>query len=146
MKLQNKKTGEIGYLENHGLEDERLWIWIDNVSKPEYRYNSLSKLNEEWEDYEEPKEYWYIYGNQVLNNKCDGVLEDRFKEIGNYFETREEAEKAVEKLKAWKRLKDSGFRFAGFGWSFKDKRVIIHVNECQKSLINDMDLLFGGEE
>lgn len=94
MKLRNKKTGEIKELPDG-------FFCGDN----------LKKICEEWEDYKEPKEYYYIYANRVLKGECDGIIDIRFKEIGNYFETEEEAEKAVEKLKAWKRLKDTGVSF-----------------------------------
>lgn len=112
MKLKNKKTGEIGNLKNYG-EDGRIWVWIGNISKPEYRYNSLAELNDEWGDYEEPKEYWYIdCDGEIEHDKDQGTGFDKdCKEIGNYFETEEEAEKAVERLRAWTRLKDKGFEF-----------------------------------
>lgn len=156
MKLRNKKTGEIGNLAPRGCEDERLWVWIDNKSKPEYRYNSLAELNEEWEDYDEPKEYWYIADNGEIEKDTDDWddYEERMKEIGNYFETKEEAEKAVGKLKAWKRLKDGGFRFSHIrsidGVSIKHKdldqyTIIAYADEngCDQE---DLDTCIGGEE
>ena len=78
-----------------------------------FYYDSITELNEDWEDYEEPKEYYYIDGNGLV---CCKRLVDvnntaTIKEIGNHFETKEEAEQAVKKLKAWKRLKDAGVRF-----------------------------------
>lgn len=99
MKLRNKKTGEIKEIKE---------ILIDGM----FKVKSLTELNEEWEDYKEPKEYWYY---DTTKNGVEKImhLEDKEKdqEIGNYFETKEEAEKAVERLRAWKRLKDKGFRF-----------------------------------
>ena len=109
------------------------------------------------EDYEEPKsrEYWYI-------EDIDGVvfmdadLGERYtkfrKSIGNYFETKEEAERAVEKLKAWKRLKDKGFRFTDF--THKDRgrmdelEIYCQLGECPEDIedMEDVHLLFGGEE
>ena len=73
-------------------------------------------------------------------------------EIGNYFDTREEAEKAVEKLKAWKRLKDKGFRFTGF--TYKDRgrmnelEIYCQLGEPPDDIedMEDVRLLFGGEE
>ena len=80
-----------------------------------FYYRSLKKLNEEWEDVPEgPKEYHWLRSGlgDICETKDTGTENDKFrKSIGNYFETREEAEKAVEKLKAWKRLKDKGFEF-----------------------------------
>ena len=45
MKLRNKKTGQIVRLTIYGIN-----LAIDNQNQP--RYYSLSKLNEDWEDYE----------------------------------------------------------------------------------------------
>lgn len=106
MKLRNKKTGEI-----IDLTTKRLNI---NSGSKNYGFNSLAELNEEWEDYEEPKEYWWISPVDTEIEHCVEVVGDEMdkynKEIGNYFKTKEEAEKAVEKLKAWKRLKGKGLK------------------------------------
>lgn len=103
MKLRNKKTGEI--------TEANDWNIISD-------YNSLAELNAEWEDYEEPKGFWMINVLGIVEYVHD-LTEAEVKmmeEIGNYFETEEEAEKAAEKLKAWKRLKDKGFWFDN--WDF----------------------------
>ena len=136
MKLRNKKTGEITEANDWNIIQE---------------YDSLAKLNEEWEDYEEPKEYWYIDadGSIIQNYKPDFInhLLDGLKSIGNYFETKEEAEKAVEKLKAWKRLEDKGFRFSGFVYTelCDYARVNIKATMRNDSINDDLELLFGGE-
>lgn len=118
MKLRNKQTGEIGSLKPYG-EDVEIQVWIDNMSKPEYRYNSLAELSTEWEDYEEQKEYWYICEQaepiKIRNNPKDiPNFVGRCLSIGNIFETKEEAEKAVEKLKALTKLKNCGLRFEAY--------------------------------
>ena len=138
MKLRNRKTGEI-------VEATDFNIISD--------YNSLAELNSEWEDYEEPKEYWRITDlGEIKSIRLDQHHQniEKCKAIGNYFETEEEAEKAVEKLKAWKRLKDKGFRFDGktldtskrFGSIF----YWLDKNAYSEDYIDDLDLLFGGEE
>ena len=139
MKLRNKKTGEIVEWE-HG---------------PQYKlgkeYKSIKEFAEEWEDYEEPKEYWYIDtdGEIMFDNVEDDTVKV-MREIGNYFETKEEAEKAVEKLKAWKRLKDKGFRFDGWEWKYQKVRYefdfTVLSEDGEKEAEKDLDLLFGGEE
>ena len=144
MKLRNKNTGKIGRVVIAG---DSYLITEDNEENRligEYQY--LKWLLEEWEDYEEPKEYWYIAelcaGLQKKQDTDNG--EDRFnKQIGNYFETEEEAEKAVEKLKAAKRLKDRGFRFVGYNNCFVDYNIDEKYRRC---ISEDLDLLFGGEE
>lgn len=159
MKLRNKKTGEIGNLvlninpnrESYSvLSTENGNTICGNLVLADY--NSLAELNEEWEDYEEPKWYWYIncFG-KVLDTLYNGnEWDEQRKLIGNYFETREEAEKAVEKLKAFKRLKDRGFRFEGFSrygadadFSFYKKRSGDFYEENFEALYDELDLLFG---
>ena len=91
MKIRNKKTGEI-------LEIEK--IVIDDI----YTVNSVSGLADNWEDYEEPKVAYFINAQGYVIDFSDGYYDDwtHEEQIGNKFETKEEAEKAVEKLKAWK--------------------------------------------
>lgn len=159
MKLKNKKTGEI---------KECVVLPVDENGYPnEYQLfdkgKSLAELNEEWEDAPEgPKEYWYIEsdGSIIQNHKPTYInhLLDGLKSIGNYFETKEEAEKGVEKLKAWKRLEDKGFRFVGVRGigkviDFDMPKPYHHVafdeynaNEDELEFYNDLMLLFGGEE
>lgn len=111
MKLRNKKTGEIGKLE---ITKKHCAVTVGNgtASCGIEIYNSLAELNEVWEDYKEPKGYFYIRdGGNIDYYRKEGTIAERHKSIGNYFETKEETEKAVEKLKAWKRLRDKGFRF-----------------------------------
>lgn len=146
MKLRNKKTGEIGYLIAGRSSDH--YIVTNDEWESCGEYNSLAELNEDWEDVEEPKAYWYIDDAGVM--QVDQILSSEInmrKSIGNYFETREEAEKAVEKLKAWKRLKDKGFKFEsykpyGAGITF----TIAHMDELAEDNQKDLDLLFGGED
>lgn len=131
MKLINKKTGEINLGDLH-LDD----------------FNSLAELNAEWEDYEEPTDHWHITFEGVicdLNPKLLPEHSRNAKSIGNFFETKEEAVKAVEKLKAWKRLKDKGFRFIDHT-DFDDGNITIWGKFNKELDEQDVDLLFGGEE
>lgn len=144
MKLRNKKTGEIGYLYEHSLVQDIIIVY--DVKGIVGKYNSLAELNSEWEDYEEPEEYYFIadFGGICARDKGKFVEdeEDR-KQIGNYFETKEEAEKAVEKLKAWKRLKDRGFRVIDYG----DEDIRYEIKDRYDGCLSDLEtVLFGGEE
>lgn len=144
MKLRNKRTGEIADVE---IQSNCMLVTHQDGRIEQYYFDSIKDLLE-WEDYEEPKEYWYIAelcaGLQKKQDTDNG--EDRFnKQIGNYFETEEEAEKAVEKLKAWKRLKDKGFRFidhidrdSGQGMTRYEWDGYVHGE--------DLDLLFSQED
>lgn len=153
MRLRNKKTGEImddAQYRNFSLHDG---FGFRNGDK-EYYYHSLAELNDEWEDApEEPKKYWCInWGcTGVCENKYSGDIMDEFnKSIGNYFSSKEEAKKVVEKLKAWRRLKDKGFKFNK--WTIPEEPKTPHIKlviEAEMDVPDspyDLGLLFGGEE
>lgn len=134
MKLRNKKTSEIVEATDFNIISE---------------YNSLAELNKEWEDMpEEPKEHWCItmYGG-ITRIKDDEEPIDDLIEIGNYFNSKEDAYDAWDKLKAWKRLKDCGFKFKDFA-RLNDQAYLIRAtsNESWTNLYDDLELLFGGEE
>lgn len=125
MKLKNKISGEI----------KEFSLFDGNVLQGGA---TLESLTEEWEDYEEPKGMKDVYVSGFCKN---GVMIE--------FETKEEAEEAVEKLKAWKRLRDKGFRFEG--WDNTDRSTVHNFSlfvaiEDLESINKDLDLLFGGEE
>lgn len=83
---------------------------------------------------------------------CHCLKGDRNTTGGYHFEpcTKEEAEKAVEKLKAAKRLKDKGFSIYSWDYEFdmvdKPAQTIILRASAVDSSNEDLDLLFGGEE
>ena len=145
MKLKNKKTGEI-------FEGR---VFMSGRIGGEPIENAVTKDGlEDWEDCEEPEKFWYIYGDYVLDGDINSSIAARMIPIGNYFETKEEAEKAVEKLKAWRRLKDNGFKFINWNSEIEGED---HFDCCGMVFINagfkngekckkDLDLLFGGED
>ena len=150
MKLRNKKTGEIAEL--HFIEDKEYHFTVNPEDPADMCiYKKLADITEEWEDYEEPKEYWFIDWTPEIGvyhtRDIDSDADERQKEIGNYFETKEEAEKAVEKaiekLKALKRLKDKGFSITlqcrkGYAW--------LEANWGNlEGDYSDVLLLFGGK-
>lgn len=115
-----------------------------------YYYDNLAKLCEQWEDYEEPKSgIESIRLNDMISGRH--IVEIDFTKV-------EEAEKAVEKLEAWKRLNKCGFRFEGYNNRDRanggDIVIYAHVDipnnnlleEAQPAMLEDLDLLFGGEE
>lgn len=142
MKIRNKKTGEIGEIRE---------ILIDGM----FKVSSLAELNEEWEDYKKPKEFWFVdsVGEVQDTTYVTDYDKTNLRKFGNYFETKEEAENAVEKLKAWKRLKDKGLTFCG--WKITDDGCSVDVETTldaeivraqQKYITDDLNLLFGGEK
>ena len=155
--LQNKSTGEIGCLVcSFGKTPEKITVveYIDGKrgSKVWY-YNSLAELNEEWCDYEEPKEYWYIdWNGEVCRSDIHDERTEQMKQIGNFFKTEEEAKKAVEKLQAWTRLKDKGFRFDGYDVAHNSNgdlcgQLFYNAGDyCIEDVEKDLDMLFCPEE
>ena len=151
MKLRNKKTGAIYRIEDIDLGNNADGIWLGMT-----KYSSLTELNEEWEDYEEPKEYYFIrddgsgVGYSPIGNS---TVAKRREAIGNYFGTIEEAEKAVENLKAWKRLKNARLDFSKYQYELKEDDALISYRIeikgdgfAYEDFTDDLNLFFGGEE
>ena len=127
-----------------------------------FYYESLKELSKMFEDApEEPKEYWFIDEFGLVQKEIEYYYEDNKEAVhdkritvGNYFETKEEAEKAVEKLKALTKLCKKGFEFNSvemFGSGLIRIEASIPINEKttlqERSNITDsLYLLFGGEE
>lgn len=146
MKLRNKKTGEI-------IEFDAILpvkdVSGDSVAHLEY--NSLSELNEEWED--APEEYWYIdYDGGILCGESDNSSSEKMMiSMGNHFESLEKADKAVEKLKAWKRLKDKGFKFNSCKIEMSEIvvpeiTITAFIDTEEPETLNLVNLLFGGKK
>ena len=84
MKLRNKKTGEIVEVKDVSMKYNRLFYSLyDGKGNFKYEITSLSELNEDWEDYEEPllffnksirdaiRAWWKLQENPF---KCASVL------------------------------------------------------------------------
>jgi hypothetical protein len=145
MKLKNKKTGEIVDFKIHKYAE------LSDDGNPVYE--PFKGNIEEWEDYED--ELYYIISAEHKDGYLCALKEDykelcdTAKELGIGFETEKEAEKAVEKLKAFKRLKDKGFRFKK--WDYEGNKMVIQFYFEKQSWATetepDLNLLFsGGEE
>lgn len=144
MKLRNKKTGEIIDSKDLLTDEYIIDLFTKNFG---YFEKKMNQIQNDWEVYIEPKrKYWFVtWSGDVDDETDDGFEVDKCcKEIGNYFETREEAEKVVEKLKAWKRLKDKGVKFKkeSFYGGCTYKISAKYDDDYAKDLL----LLFGGEE
>lgn len=147
MKLRNKKTGKIKSLSIYGID-------LNIRDKDIPVYYSLKELNEEWEDYEESKDFYYIQPDGFIHwvqCKVSDYELKKFQVIGNYFKTKEETEKSVEMLKAWKRLKDKGFKFLGVRTEALvidyDIPKILYMSPAErKEFYEDLRFVFGGEE
>ena len=142
MKLRNKKTGEI----------EEFVLFDGNGLRGGATLESLTK---EWEDApEEPKELWAIdqFGEPINVAGLSRLQLEKLRQYGNILATEEEAEKAVEKLKAWHKL--MGYWGAeALGWEIRDmptggnwQTVNVKFNvKARKEPMELLDILFGGE-
>lgn len=133
MELKNKKTGEIATLLKQYDNDNT----IEVLGNSAYVYHSLAGLNEDWEDApEEPK--------GIVDVDVLGANDGRVVIIKCGSE--EEAELLVQKVKAWIRLKDNGFKFNGYTGYGLGEIKFEHDVMGGTELEQDLDLLFGGED
>lgn len=146
MKLRNKKTGKILKEARSSMTYKDNIRLYDEISDEYYSYTSLAELNAEWEDYEEPKDYYIINLWGEVSVEGGKYQRQGLSELGLTFETKEEAEKAVEKLKAWKRLKDKGFHWLRYNSTPAGNSVEFYINDWDKEATRYITLLFGGEE
>ena len=105
---------------------------------------------------EESQNYYHVGGDGFVYSDTwangSAVDNGRF-EIGNCFESREEAEKAVERLKAWKRLKGAGLKFKDWNKRNYDRTLCINAEvehdvvafEFFKDLRVALDMEIGNE-
>ena len=112
------------------LEDLKCELDKEKLNNPQ--------MNTRWRA-EENEKYWCIidecvYRSQEANENCDKA---RY-EIGNYFRTEEEAEKAVEKMKIYTQLKDLALRLnmgKELNWENREQRkYVINCNAENKKI------------
>ena len=129
------KAGEIFRLSDAG----NLFRESDNV--PVYGRTIIEKnpniLTDWFEEINEPTRWKPELGYKYYLSDSNGSIYDSVwsndyidrsrSEIGNCFESREEAEKAVERLKAWERLKNAGLKFKDWNKSNYDKTFCINA-------------------
>ena len=156
MKLRNKKTGEIGE-PRIVCEGNYIEICVDSENHIVHYYKTLHGMFKEWEVFKDHKEHYFIteYGEvfsleyESLNNVAN--VED-YKQIGNYFETKKDAEKVVEKLKAFKRLKDKGVKFKldfvrnTIHFTYRIDGTLHSVVNEERIIFEDMKTIFGGND
>lgn len=122
-----------------------------------FYFETLKGMNEMFEDATEEPEEWYINEyNEPEKVDFGSPIDDieSLREIGFLFKTEKEAELAIRKCKAWKRLKDEGFRFTGFEETDRgclgDFTIYCYIKpdytRPYDDVEDDLDLLFGGEE
>ena len=136
MKLRNKKTGETA--EASILNFELVVRYNDGRVE---KYPLLFDYSN-FEYYKEPK--GIVKVEKSIVPTCVHIE----------YSTEEEAEEAVKKFKAWKRLKDKGFRFDGveiFNEGLLEIDGVLpalgRVDNAERlKIIENLDLLFSGED
>lgn len=136
MKLRNKKTGEIVEVSSCNSSRGKIRIYYeekDGQIGTSDSYDSLAELNANWED--APK-------TDALHASIV-ILTDAFENHPDKWNDPEAGIKFVEKLKAYKRLRDKGFRFK----YLENNSIVFDAGEgIDDQHIDDMNLLFGEEE
>lgn len=138
MKLRNKLTDQVGNF----IINKDHFECVDLECVPEY--GNLAELNKEWEDAPEGPETHWMIDTSVLEpvREIAGNPYEINKEIGNWFSSKEEAEKAVEKLKALTEAKKDGLVIKGYYYNHDDLVVLADIGNCNKLTL---DTLFGKE-
>lgn len=114
--------------------DDKKWLHIfDNNGEELYQLkvgDNVAKMHNEW--FEEIQEYFYIDSRGTIeysrNEWNEDVVEDR-KLIGNYFETKEEAEKYLKYLKARVIIKEDAKGFTP-DWDDEDEPKYMGRYSC----------------
>lgn len=155
MKLRNKDDGRV---REFGIEEGKSFPYY---LRDEYgntaHFKTLAEVARYWEDYEEDELLYVISAEHKSGYQC--VLKEDYpeickvaKELGIGFETEKECQKAVLKLKAWKRLKDKGFELSGCFDTDEgeDGEVLVMTNgyipHIDDDILANLEIVFGGEE
>ena len=130
------KAGEVFYLSDAGdlfRESDNVPVFGRTIieKNPNILTDWFEEINEStrWKPEINQEYYWLDSCGSVYSDAWDDgstINNVRF-EIGNCFESREEAEKAVERLKAWERLKDAGLKFKDWNKSNYDRTFCINA-------------------
>lgn len=135
MKLRNKRTGEIVNAIDVDLYTDVVYLKISKDGRYDSRkYDSLAEFNEEWED--APAEAIQVHIEGIQNVYMGGgrVYID--------YASAQEAEKAVEKLKALTEAKEDGLKVKGYYYNHEDLVILADIGKCNKLTL---DTLFEKE-
>ena len=130
------KAGTECYIEEAGNMVPCRGISYTIVHKDQLEKNP-NILTDWFEEVKEPTRWKPELGYKYYLSDSNGSIYDSVwsndyidrsrSEIGNCFESREEAEKAIERLKAWERLKDAGLKFKDWNKSNYDRTFCINA-------------------
>lgn len=149
------RKGEVADVSIATIPDSRIVARAKAKSGGEHTfyYDCIEALYNDWSDYEEPKKHYEILAMGTVMEREDAEDEifrnQEQREIGNYFSSREEAERAVEKLKAFANLRKRGLKFNG--WTNADRGMVgefeIYCDALELDGIEqELEAVFGREE
>lgn len=158
MKLKTKfqdEDFELGEVVNANIfysGDTRQGFKVVAVAKAggecSFYYNSIKDFTDHWEDVEEPKGSALLWMVLALENFIENEPDDTWVNL-------DDCKQMLEKLKAWGRLEDKGFRFeqvgryedlCGNGFNIPITATMPPEAYTDVGVSKDLDLLFGGEE
>ena len=147
MKLKTKfqdehfELGEVVYCTiSYGLGD-KIEVMAAGKNPVTYRYNSIKDFTDHWEDVpEEPKDSALNLTILTLTNFIENEPDEDKVDL-------EDCKQMLDKLKAWKRLKEKGYEFTGWD-RHPDYPGDYRITASDEWACDDkdLDLLFGGEE
>ena len=102
----------------------------DRLNKLEKMYASLIPPNKRWRA-EKDDEYYYITerGFATFKKEIGSGLDDAQYELGNYFETREQAEFEAERLKVITELRGWATPISEFDWNDNTQQKYVFIFE-----------------
>lgn len=129
-------------------DDNKVVVMVDTAGDcaVRFEYNSIKDFTDHWEDApKEPKTYWTVEcGVATEYTEGDEKYDRAFETVGLKFDTKEECERAIEKMKAWTRLKNKGLKIrlrSLKGYSCLEANWGVLEGDY-----SDVRLLFGGEK
>ncbi len=139
-KVRSKlRPTDIGVIKTFSLSpDDEVGEIAVECSGCTYYYNNLRELCEKWEDVPEEQkgsalDLMILTLTNFIENEPDGDMVDL-----------EDCKQMLDKLTAWKRLKDRHFKFDDY--DILNQTATWLVSRAYDQYENDIKLLFGGEE
>lgn len=147
--LQNRNTGEKGILNYYDgcfqvLEPDIPLCGNSAIAE----YNTLAGLCENWKDYQEPTKCYYLdylYRVQYMSLVNCGDSQknrdhlERLKEIGNYFNSYEEAKEASERIKSLNKLVELNRKYD----AYIDFKLYCEDESARTEIKNALELLLA---
>ena len=112
----------------------------DRLNKLEKMYDSLTPPYKRWRA-EKDDDYYFIRAEGIVcfDRENEAIMDNSRYELGNYFETREEAEFEVERLKVIAELKEWATPPTDFDWDNNNRKYILEVRSTTEKCFLAID-------